>query len=97
MFFSQIQQGAPFDLFFSADAAYPRQLQSAGLVEPGSLSVYTLGQIALWVRADSPLNVSQGWAVLTDPRIRKIAIANPLHAPYGQAAEAALRRLSRVR
>jgi molybdate transport system substrate-binding protein len=90
-FFVQIQNGAPFDLFFSADANYPRQLEAAGFTEPGSLYVYALGKIVLWVRNDSPLDVSKGWAAVTDPRAGKIAIANPLHAPYGRAAEAALR------
>jgi molybdate transport system substrate-binding protein len=90
-FFSEIQNGAPFDLFFSADADYPRQLEAAGLIEPGSLYVYAIGRIVLWVRKDSPLDVSKGWAELLDPRVRKIAIANPLHAPYGRAAEAAMR------
>jgi molybdate transport system substrate-binding protein len=90
-FFSQIQNGAPFDLFFSADADYPRQLEMAGLIEPGSLYVYAIGKIVLWVRKDSPLDVSKGWAAIVDPRVKKIAIANPLHAPYGRAAEAAMR------
>ena len=90
-FFAQIQNGAPFDLFFSADMDYPRQLEKAGLIEPGSLYVYAIGKIVLWVRNDSPLDVSEGWAAITDPRAKKIAIANPLHAPYGRAAEAAMR------
>lgn len=89
--FSQIQNGAPFDLFFSADIDYPRQLETAGLIEPGSLYVYATGKIVLWVRKDSPLDVSKGWAAVLDPRVKKIAIANPLHAPYGRAAEAAMR------
>lgn len=90
-FSTQIQNGAPFDLFFSADVDYPRQLETAGLIEPGSLYVYAVGKIVLWVRNDSPLDVSKGWAAVTDPRTKKIAIANPLHAPYGRAAEAAMR------
>jgi molybdate transport system substrate-binding protein len=90
-FFTQIQNGAPFDLFFSADIDYPRQLEKAGLIEPGSLYVYAIGKIVLWVRNDSPLDITKGWAVLSDPRVKKIAIANPLHAPYGRAAEAAMR------
>jgi molybdate transport system substrate-binding protein len=90
-FFAQIQNGAPFDVFFSADADYPRQIEQAGLAEPGTLFIYAIGRIVLWVRNDSPLDVSRGWAALADPRVKKIAIANPLHAPYGRAAEAAMR------
>jgi molybdate transport system substrate-binding protein len=92
VFFAQIQNGAPFDLFFSADIDYPRQLETSGLIEPGSLYIYAVGRIVLWVRNDSPLDVSKGWVLVTDPRVRKIAIANPLHAPYGRAAEAAMLR-----
>jgi molybdate transport system substrate-binding protein len=90
-FFAQIQNGAPFDIFFSADVDYPKQLENAGLTEPGSLYVYAIGKIVLWVRNDSPLDISKGLVVLTDARVKKIAIANPLHAPYGRAAEAAMR------
>jgi molybdate transport system substrate-binding protein len=90
-FFSQIQNGAPFDLFFSADVEYPRRLEAAGLAEPGTLHEYATGRIVLWVRKDSGLDVRRGLPVLTDSRVRRIAIANPQHAPYGRAAVAALR------
>ena len=90
-FFSQIQNGAPFDIFFSADVDYPTKLEAAGLVEPGTLSQYATGRIALWVRKGSPIEINQGFRTLTDARIRKISIANPEHAPYGRAAVAALR------
>ena len=90
-FFTQIQNGAPFDLFFSADIEYPRQLEAAGLAEPGTLYEYAVGKLVLWVLADSALDPSQGLPVLLDPKIKKIAIANPAHAPYGRAAVAALR------
>jgi molybdate transport system substrate-binding protein len=89
-FFSQIQNGAPYDLFFSADISYAKKLEAAGLIEPGTLYEYAIGKIVLWVPADSKLDVSKGLAVLTDPAIHKIAIANPEHAPYGRAAKAAL-------
>ncbi len=91
-FFSQIQNGAPYDLFFSADISYARKLETAGLTEPGTLYEYAIGKIVLWVPAGSKLDVNTGLGVLTDPAIRKIAIANPEHAPYGRAAMAALRR-----
>lgn len=90
-FFAQIQNGAPFDLFFSADLGYPRELEAAGLAEPGTLQRYATGRIVLWVPAGSRLDVSKGLSVLLDPGVRKIAIANPRHAPYGRAAVAALR------
>jgi molybdate transport system substrate-binding protein len=87
----QIQNGAPFDVFFSADMDYPRQLVSAGLAESGSFFRYAVGRLVLWVPKDSPLDVEQkGIEVLLDPSVRKIAIANPEHAPYGRAAVAAL-------
>jgi molybdate transport system substrate-binding protein len=89
-FFTQIQQGAPFDLFMSADIVYPQKLEQAGLGEPGTLYQYATGKIVLWVPGNSPLDVNQGWALLTDPRVRKLAIANPKHAPYGRAAVAAM-------
>lgn len=91
-FFSQLQNGAPFDLFFSADSGYPQKLQAAGLSEPGTLYEYALGKIVLWAPQDSPLDVANGgWKTLLDSRVRKIAIANPAHAPYGRAAVAALK------
>ena len=89
-FYSQIQNGAPFDLYFSADIGYPRKLEEAGLTVPGSLYRYAVGRIVLWAGASSRLDVSKGFDVLREPGIRKIAIANPKHAPYGRAAVAAM-------
>ncbi len=89
-FFSQIQNGAPFDLFFAADIDYPKKLEAAGFGEPGTLYQYATGKIVLWVPAGSKLDVSKGLAILSDPSVRKIAIANPKHAPYGRAAVAAM-------
>jgi molybdate transport system substrate-binding protein len=89
-FFSQIQNGAPFDVFFSADLEYPKQLEAAGLAEPNTLHQYATGKIVIWVRNDSKLDLSKGLAALLDPSVNKIAIANPAHAPYGRAAMAAL-------
>lgn len=89
-FYSQIQNGAPFDLYFSADIAYPRKLEEAGLAVPGSLYPYAVGRIVLWTGQASRLDVSKGLEVLRDPGIKKIAIANPKHAPYGRAAVAAM-------
>ena len=90
-FLSQIENGAPFDVFFSADVEYPKKLEAAGLAVPGSTYLYAVGKIVLWVRNDSRLDVSKGLAALRDPSVRKVAIANPQHAPYGRAAVEALR------
>jgi len=89
-FFSQIQNGAPFDLFFSADVSYPQKLEAAGLTEPGTIYDYATGKLVIWVPNASKLDLSRGLSVLLDPSIRKIAVANPQHAPYGAAAVAAL-------
>ncbi len=92
-FLAQIQNGAPFDLFFSADISYPQKLIEAGLAEPDSRYTYAFGRIVLWLPSDSPLNPAQAqWNTLLDARIQKIAIANPEHAPYGRAAVAALQQ-----
>lgn len=92
-FFSQIQNGAPFDLFFSADIEYPRKLEAAGLAEAGTLYEYAVGQIVIWTPPDAKVNVAKlGWKALLDASVQKIAIANPEHAPYGRAAVAALQK-----
>jgi molybdate transport system substrate-binding protein len=88
-FFSQIENGAPFDLFFSADVEYPKRLESEGLAQPGTLSRYATGEIVLWTRKESAIPL-EGLRALLKPGIRKIAIANPQLAPYGRAAVAAL-------
>jgi molybdate transport system substrate-binding protein len=89
---NQIRNGAPFDVFFSADEDYPRQLIAEGLAAKDRLYSYAIGRLVLWVPINSTLNVSKlGILALLDPSVKKIAIANPVHAPYGRAAEAALR------
>ena len=90
-FLAQIQNGAPFDMFFSADIGYPKKLEAAGLVEPGSLYEYAVGKLVLWVLSASTLDLHRGLVVLSDPSVHKIAIANPEHAPYGRAAVAAMK------
>jgi len=90
-FFSQIQNGAPFDLFFSADIYYPKKLEATGLAEPGTLYEYAIGRLVIWMPADAKVDVTkEGWKSLLDSSVEKIAIANPEHAPYGRAAVAAL-------
>jgi molybdate transport system substrate-binding protein len=89
---NQISNGAPFDAFFSADEEYPQQLISEGLALKDTLYDYAVGRLVLWVPADSKLDISTlGVKALLDPSIKKIAIANPTTAPYGRAAQAALR------
>jgi len=90
-FFSQIQHGAPYDLYFSADIRYPQKLEQSGHAVPGSLYKYAIGRIVVWTPKSSPVPVMQsGMDALLDPSIKKIAIANPKHAPYGRAAIAAM-------
>lgn len=87
-FHTQIQQGAPYDLYFSADIGFPRELAEAGLAA-SEVKPYALGRIVLW---SASLDASKmTLASLTDPKIARIAIANPKHAPYGKRAEEALR------
>jgi molybdate transport system substrate-binding protein len=89
-FYAQLTNGAPFDLYFSADIGYPKKLEEAGLIVPGSLYRYAVGRIVLWTNHSSRRDVSKGLEALRDPAIKKIAIANPKHAPYGRAAVAAM-------
>jgi len=90
-FFTQISQGAPFDVYLSADRTYPEQLLKQNLAESGSLFVYGIGKIVLWVPSQSPIDVGKlGMQSLLHASVRKISIANPDHAPYGRAAVAAI-------
>ena len=92
--FAQLSNRAPFDLFLSADVGYPRKLIEAGHAGEETLFSYAIGQIVVWVPKDSPLDVGTlGIDVLKEPSVKKIAIANPKHAPYGRAAEAAMKDL----
>jgi molybdate transport system substrate-binding protein len=88
-FYAQIRNGAPFDVFLSADMGYPAQLARDGAADPATLAPYALGRIALW-SPDPRFDLKQGMPVLKDPRLTRIAIANPELAPYGRAAKAAL-------
>jgi molybdate transport system substrate-binding protein len=90
-FYAQILNGAPFDLYFSADIFYPKKLEAAGLVETNSLFTYAIGQIALWVPRGSPIDLEKlGMKALDHSSVVKIALANPKHAPYGKSALAAI-------
>ncbi len=90
-FYSQLLNRAPFDLFLSADLSYPNKLVKAGLADGATEFLYSRGRLVLWVLKGSPIPVEQlGLQALLHPAARKVAIANPRHAPYGRAAEAAL-------
>lgn len=90
-FFAQLRSGAPFDVFLSADVAYPRQLAEAGLAAPEDVFVYARGRLAIWALRRSPIEVETlGLQSVLHPAAQRVAIANPRHAPYGRAAEAAL-------
>lgn len=94
-FHRQIRQGAPFELFLSADEHFVRELATAGLtVDDGQ--PYAIGRIVLFVPKGSPVKADADMAdlraALADGRLRKLAIANPEHAPYGRAAREALQR-----
>ncbi len=86
-FNTQIQQGAPYDIFFSADIAYPRELAKSGLAA-SVVKPYAVGRIVLWSNSMDAAKMTL--ASLADPKITRIAIANPKHAPYGKRAEEAL-------
>ncbi len=87
-FHTQIQQAAPYDLFFSADIAFARELVKQGLAA-SDVKPYAIGRIVLWSSEMDAAKMTL--ANLADPKIIKIAIANPKHAPYGKRAEEALR------
>jgi molybdate transport system substrate-binding protein len=91
---AQIDNGAPFDLFLSADVKFPRQLIERGKADKDSLFLYATGHLVVWLPKESKLDLPQlGAKVLLDPSVRKVAIANPDVAPYGAAALAALKTL----
>lgn len=87
-FHTQIQQGAPYDLYFSADINYPRELAKKGLAA-SEVIPYAFGRIVLWSNSMDATKMTM--ASLSDPKISRIAIANPKHAPYGKRAEEALK------
>ena len=89
-FYAQIGNHAPFDVFLSADLDYPRKLAAAGIGRADSLFTYGSGRLVVWVRGSSALDPA---TAMQSPAVRHFAIANPKHAPYGRAAEAALRSL----
>ncbi len=91
-FYAQISHGAPFDIFFSADMDYPEKLGPHAL--SGETAVpYAAGRLVLWTPHSTGLDPrTKKLNLLLDPRVRKIAIANPRHAPYGRAAIQVLKK-----
>ncbi len=90
--FQQISSKAPYDVFLSADETYAIELVKQRHGVGGSIVRYATGRLALWVPKASVLDVSKGLPSLTDESVKKIAIANPKLAPYGVAAEEAMRK-----
>lgn len=87
--FAQIKNGAPFDVFMSADMLYPARLAKEGAADPSSLAIYAIGRLAVW-SVNPAFDLKQGMAVFKDARLTRVAIANPDVAPYGRAAKSAL-------
>ncbi len=98
MLTTEIENGAPFDIFLSANMEYPQKLVSAGLAQGlgegtgGAPILYAKGNLVLWTRKDAHLP-SPSLDLLRDPKLKSLAIANPQRAPYGRAAVAALQSL----
>ncbi|MGH8442117.1 MAG: molybdate ABC transporter substrate-binding protein [Nevskiaceae bacterium] len=88
-FYAQIENGAPFDLFLSADAERPEQLEQKGFTVPGTRFTYAIGKLVL-LSADPRLKDQDCKAALVAGRFRHLAIANPKVAPYGVAAMSVL-------
>ena len=88
----QILNGEPVDLFLGADFSFPEQIVAAGLADTKAPIAYAKGTLVLWARKDSPLQPLHLEA-LSDPRVKSVAIANELHAPYGRTAVSALKGL----
>jgi molybdate transport system substrate-binding protein len=91
-FYAQLSNHAPFDIFFSADIDYPRRLIREGAASAKTEFLYAIGRLVVWVPRASPIDVDKlGMNALLDPSAKKIAIANPRHAPYGRAAVDAMK------
>lgn len=86
--FTQIQQGAPYDMFFSADIKFPKELIAKGFAQPEPIP-YAVGRLVLWSTDPKVKTMTMQDLLASD--IKKIAIANPKHAPYGKRAEEALK------
>ena len=91
---TQLKSGLETDLYLSADVAYAHDLAAAGLAAEADVFESGQGRLVIWVRNESPIDVVKlGAEALLDTSVRRVAIANPVHAPYGRAAVAALEHL----
>jgi molybdate transport system substrate-binding protein len=90
-FYTEIRHGAPFDVFLSADISFPKKLVCEGLADNSTLTVYAVGRLALWTAKPQTISLDKGIEVVRDPAVKRIAIANSEFAPYGRAAQAALK------
>lgn len=88
----QIENGAPQDIFLSADTSYPARLITENLSDDAAPVPYARGELVLWARKDSPVQ-QLTLTSLNDPKLQKLAVANAAHAPYGRAAVAAIASL----
>ena len=88
----QIEQGAPVDVFAAANVAFIDDLEKKGLVVPETKALYAQGRITIWTRGDNPPGSLEHIEDLAKPEVKRIAIANPDHAPYGVAARQALQK-----
>ncbi|MDM7324055.1 MAG: molybdate ABC transporter substrate-binding protein [Thermus sp.] len=94
-FYTQLTQGLEADLYFSAEKVYPELLEEQGLAEPGTRKPYAIGRMVIWL--DRNLKLEPSPEALKDPRITRLAIANPVHAPYGRAAVTLLERYGLIK
>jgi molybdate transport system substrate-binding protein len=93
-FYAQLSNHAPFDIFFSADVDYPRRLIREAVALADTEFLYGIGRLVVWVPRASPINIEKlGMKSLLDPSVKRIAIANPRHAPYGRAAVNAMQSM----
>lgn len=89
---AQIQNGAPFDVFLSADLEYPEKLVALGMADAQSFTKFAVGRLVIWTtRSDTDLTSLP--ALISDPKVKKIAVANLITAPYGKAAHDTLTKL----
>ncbi len=89
---AQVEHGAPYDVFLSADLHFPQVLVAAGKADPKTLTTFAVGQLVLWTTRDG-LDLSDVAAVVHNPAVQKLAIANVTTAPFGRAAKQALEKL----
>lgn len=99
--YTQLQQGLPADIYFSADEMFPTLLEQAGLTTPATVQMYAVGRMVIWVSNSlvrQGLDPRQlGPRILLDSRVTRLAIANPVHAPYGRAGITLLERFGLLR